>query len=114
MKNSPLAALKERFGEDRKAAKLKLVEAVKKAGSDLWTDRVNEEKGLEHVSNAKLLRLERAFESIKKEVGKRSQLIDKLVDLEKKTKDSDYRVYLEKQATLRLWDRYKTLRQKSA
>ena len=63
MSNSPLSIVKERFGDDPKKAKEKLVAAVKKvAGKDLWLDRLNAEKGLQHVSNRKLLHLEQLFD----------------------------------------------------
>ena len=49
MNKSPLSIVKERFGDDPQKAKEKLVAAVKKAaGKDLWLERLNEEKGLEH------------------------------------------------------------------
>ena len=67
MKASPLTVAKQRFditdkdpAEARKKAKAKLVAEVEKlAKGDLWIDRTNDDKGLEHVSNAKLLRLPR-------------------------------------------------------
>ena len=51
---TPLAAVKDKFGD--KAKLVAAVEALTK-GDDLWVSRVNENKGLAHVSNAKLLRL---------------------------------------------------------
>ena len=51
--NTPLSAMKAKFGD-----KKSLVEAVEKFTSeDLWVARTNKDKGLAHVSNAKLLRL---------------------------------------------------------
>ena len=68
MSNSPLSIVKARFGDDPKKAKEKLVAAVKKAaGKDLWLDRLNEEKGLQHVSNRKLLHLEQVLEAVERE-----------------------------------------------
>src|SRR6185503_17284715 len=53
MKTSPFKAMTERFGD-----KQKLVSALEKLVTDeLWLKRVNEEKGLERVSNKKLLHL---------------------------------------------------------
>lgn len=110
MKKSPLATVKARFGEDKKAAKAKLVEAVRTAAGDLWVDKLDEDKGLDSVSNAKLLRLENAFQAIKKEVGSRAKLVDSVLELEKRTKDAGYKSRLEGQTSLRLWDRYRTLK----
>jgi hypothetical protein len=59
---TPLALVKEKFGD-----KAKLVEAVQKLAADdaLWLSRTNEDKGLAHVSNAKLLRLHATFSEVK-------------------------------------------------
>ena len=54
----------------------------KVAGKDLWLDRLNEEKGLEHVSNGKLLHLEQVFEAVSKEVGSRDKLIGEIAKLQ--------------------------------
>lgn len=113
MKKSPLAIVKERFGDDRKAAKTKLVEAVRAASADLWVDK-GEAADLERVSNAKLIHLETTFKTIKKEVGSRAKLVDALLDVEKRSKDAGYRTHLEKQSTLRLWDRLRTLKRKAS
>ena len=79
MSKSPLSIVKERFGDDPKKAKEQLVAAVKKvAGKDLWLDRLNEEKGLQHVSNSKLLHLEQVFEAVGKAVGSRDKLIGEI------------------------------------
>ena len=49
MKN-PLAIVKEKFGDKQKL--IAAVEAFTKK-DDLWVNRINEKKGLAHVSNAK-------------------------------------------------------------
>lgn len=113
MKKSPLAITKERFGDDRKAAKAKLVQAVRTAGADLWVDK-GDESALDRVSNAKLIHLETTFQTIKKEIGSRAKLVDALLDVEKRSKDEGYRSHLEKQSTLRLWDRLRTLKKKAS
>ncbi len=113
MKKSPLAIVKERFGDDRKAAKTKLVEAVRAAGADLWVDKGDAE-ALARVSNAKLIHLETTFKTIKKELGSRTKLVDALLEIEKRAKDEGYRTHLEKQSTLRLWDRLSTLKRKAS
>ena len=102
MKKSPLAQVKDdpRFG-----SKEKLVAAVRAlATKDLWIDRVEEDKGLEHVSNEKLLHLHEVLTAVKKEFGTRAKLIDALLAADKRTKDKGYRERLEKQSTPRLYD----------
>ena len=114
MSNSPLSIVKERFGDDPKKAKEKLVAAVKKAaGKDLWLERLNEEKGLEHVSNKKLLHLEQVFEAVSKEVGSRDELIGQIAKLQGRSNDDDYRARLEEESTPSLWDRYRTVQSSS-
>ena len=100
MKKPPLALVKEKFD-----SKDKLVAAVQKlATDDLWLDRVNDVKGLEKVSNAKLLRLHDVLSSVKKDFGSRAKLIDAIVKLEKRDKDAGYKTRLEGFPTPRLLD----------
>ena len=115
MSNSPLSIVKERFGDDPKKAKEKLVAAVKKvAGKDLWLDRLNAEKGLQHVSNRKLLHLEQLFTEISKEVGSRDKLIGEIVKLQGRAKDEDYKASLAEESTPSLWDRYQSVQSSSS
>lgn len=115
MSNSPLSIVKERFGDDPKKAKEKLVAAVKKAaGKDLWLDRVNEDKGLEHVSNKKLLRLEEVLGAVKKEVGSRDGLIDAIASAQGRAKDEGFKARLGEESTPRLWDRYQAVQSRAA
>jgi hypothetical protein len=101
---SPLALVKEEFGD-----KEKLVLAVRKlAEQDLWVARENADKGLAHVSNAKLLRLFRIFTEVKEKFGTRAKLIDAILELEKRTKDAGYKARLEKFPVPRLYDMYKS------
>ncbi|MBV9948227.1 MAG: hypothetical protein JOZ69_15350 [Myxococcales bacterium] len=101
---SPLAVMKEAFGE-----KSKLVEAVEKLVDDsLWLARVNEKKGLAHVSNAKLLRLHATFSEVKEKFGSRDKLIDAILELEKRSKDADLRQKLEAWPVPRLYDAYRS------
>lgn len=112
MKKSPLASVKARFGEDRKAAKAELVKAVRAAGEGFFTDRLaDSEAGLDRVSNAKLLRLEDSFKTIKKTFASREKLVDGIVELEKR-KDPGFKIHLDKQSTLKLWDRYKSTKRR--
>jgi hypothetical protein len=102
--NSPMARVKEQFGD-----KEKLVEAVQKlGGDDLWVARVNENKGLAHVSNAKLLRLHRILSEVKEKFGTREKLVDAILELEKRTKDAGYKQRLSAWPVPRLWDTYRS------
>lgn len=101
---SPMARVKEQFGD-----KAKLVEAVQKlGGDDLWVARVNENKGLAHVSNAKLLRLHRVLSEVKEKFGTREKLVDAILELEKRSKDAGYKQRLSAWPVPRLWDTYRS------
>ena len=115
MSKSPLSILKERFGDDPKKAKEKLVAAVKKvAGKDLWLDRLNEKKGLEHVSNRKLLHLEQVLEAVSKAFGSRDKLIGEIAKAQGRAKDEDYMTRLGEETTPSLWDRYQAVQSNSS
>jgi hypothetical protein len=115
MSKSPLSIVKERFGDDPKKAKEQLVAAVKKvAGKDLWLDRLNEEKGLQHVSNRKLLHLEQIFAAVSKEAGSRDELIGKIAKLQGRAEDEDYVTRLGEESTPSLWDRYQSVQSNSS
>lgn len=101
---SPLAAVKEKFGD-----KAKLVEAVKGfVNDDLWVARTASDrgktKGLEHVSNAKLLRLHATFSKVKEQFGTRAKLVDAVLDAEGRPKDAGLRTRLEAYPVPRLYD----------
>jgi hypothetical protein len=104
---SPLASVKAKFG-----AKQKLVEAVKAlATEELWLGRTNADRGgdrgLEHVSNAKLLRLHAVLSAVKEKFGTRAKLIDAILETEKRTKDAGLRKRLEAYPVPRLFDLYR-------
>ena len=110
MKKTPKEIVKERFGE-----KQKLVEALRKfTNEDLWVNRLNAEKGLEHVSNAKLLRLHDTFSAVKEKFGNRFKLIDAILDLENRSKDQGYRTRLERYPVPRLFDMYNSATRRQA
>ncbi len=122
MQLSPLQKVKERFGdaqdpdrtESRVAAKDELVKAVMvfvKKG-DLLDDDFSD-KGLERVSNRKLLKLLELAETVSEEFGSRSALIDATVELEGRAKDADYREHLEGFRLPQLYDHYQTARRRS-
>jgi len=107
-RKSPLAVVQERFGD-----KSKLVEAVKGfMTEELWLGRTSSDRGgsrgLEHVSNAKLLRLHATFSEVKEKFGTRAKLIDAILDAEKRAKDAGYRTRLEAYPVPRLYDHYKS------
>jgi hypothetical protein len=102
--STPLAIVKEKFGE-----KAKLVEALEKlTGESLWVSRTNKDKGLAHVSNAKLLRLHATFTTVKEKFGTREKLIDAILDLEKRSKDTGLRQKLLEWPVPRLFDAYRS------
>jgi len=115
MSNSPLSIVKARFGDDPKKAKEKLVAAVKKvAGKDLWLDKLNGDKGLQNVSNRKLLHLEQVFEAMGKEFGSRDKLIGEIAKRQGRDKDKDYLARLDGESTPSLWDRYQSVQSSSS
>src|SRR5580693_5670083 len=101
---SPLAIVKDKFGN-----KAKLVEAVTAlATEELWLGRTSKDRGhdrgLEHVSNAKLLRLHAVLSTVKEKFGTRAKLIDELVATENRSKDAGLRKRLESFPVPRLFD----------
>jgi hypothetical protein len=103
MKTTPLQAVKTRFGD-----KSKLVSSVKDLTTDdLWVGKLNEQKGLESISNAKLLRLHDTLSAVKKDFGSRAKLIDAILGLVKSPKDTGYKSKLETFTTPRLLDLHK-------
>jgi hypothetical protein len=108
---SPLAIVKEKFGD-----KSKLVEAVKAFGTEeLWLGRTSadngggEGRGLQHVSNAKLVRLHTVFTEVKEKFGTRAKLIEEILTAQKRSKDGDLKKKLETYPVPRLFDLYKSV-----
>jgi hypothetical protein len=102
---SPLGTVKEKFGD-----KAKLVSELEKftKDDDLWVSRVNANKGLAHVSNAKLVRLHQTFTAVKEKFGTRAKLIDAIAEIEKRAKDEGYKTRLGAFPVPRLWDMYQS------
>lgn len=102
---TPLSVVKEKFGD-----KEKLVAEVEKftKDDDLWVSRTNANKGLKHVSNAKLVKLHRTFSEVKEKFGTRAKLIDAILEVEKRAKDEGYKTRLGKFPVPRLYDLYKS------
>jgi len=110
MKKTPLQIVKERFGD-----KTKLIEALAPfTNEDMWVNRLNADKGLEHVSNAKLLRLFDTFSAVKEKFGTRAKLIESILEIEKRTKDEGYKSRLERHPVPRLFDMYRSLSRRQA
>ena len=104
MSKTPLQLTKDKFGE-----KTKLVDAVKAfTTSDLWLGRTNDGKGLERVSNAKLLRLHTIFSAVKEKFGTRDGLINAIADIEKRTKDDGFKKRLGAYPVPRLFDMHQS------
>ena len=106
---SPLATVKDKFGD-----KTKLIEAVKAlATEDLWLGRTSadrgNDRGLEHVSNAKLLRLHTVLTEVKDKFGTRAKLIDGILTKENRSKDAGLRKRYEAYPVPRLFDLYKSV-----
>jgi hypothetical protein len=107
---NPLARVKEQFKD-----KASLVAAVEKlAGTDLWVSRTNKDKGLAHVSNAKLLRLHATFTEVKAKFGTRDKLVAAVLDLEKRSKDTGLQHKLSEWPVPRLFDAYKSAAKRAA
>jgi hypothetical protein len=105
---SPLAIVKDKFGD-----KTKLVEAVKAlATEELWLGRTSadrgKDRGLEHVSNAKLLRLHAVLTEVKEKFGTRAKLIDDILSAQNRSKDAGLKKRLEAYPVPRLYDLFKS------
>jgi hypothetical protein len=107
---SPLTTLKDKFGD-----KAKLVAELEKLtkDEDLWVNRVNKSKGLAHVSNAKLLKLQATFAAVKEKFGTRAKLIDAIAEIEKRAKDEGFKTRLGNYPVPRLWDMYRSAAKRS-
>jgi hypothetical protein len=109
MQKSHLQIVKERFS-DKKG----LVKAVQElAGKELWTDRLNDDKGLLRVSNRKLLHLYEVVSRVKSDFGSRGKLIDELSALQKRAKDQDFKKHLESFGTPKLWELYQAAKKRA-
>ena len=111
MANSPLQIVKDRFKD-----KASLISAVKGLMTDeLWLDtrrdgrspRLNADKGLDSVSNAKLLRLHAVLSDVKKQFGTRAKLIEAVLGPAKRVKDGDLKTSLQRLPTPRLFEIFK-------
>ena len=104
MSKSPAAIVKQQFGD-----KAKLVAALGPLTSDdLWVNRTNETKGLDRVSNAKLLRLFVVLSAVKEKFGTRTKLVDAICEIEKRAKDEGFKKRLLAYPVPRLYDTYRS------
>ncbi|HMJ50944.1 MAG TPA: hypothetical protein VK540_02685 [Polyangiaceae bacterium] len=104
MSKSPAAIVKQQFGD-----KAKLVAALGPLTSDdLWLGRINENKGLARVSNAKLLRLFGVLSAVKEKFGTRAKLVDAICEIEKRVKDEGFKKRLLAYPVPRLYDAYRS------
>ena len=104
MQKSPLQQVKDRFGT--KEALIKELKGLVDK-TDLFIQKFSEQKGLERISNLKLLRLHRLAKEVQEKFGTRQKLIDALVELDGHVKDADYRKHFEKHTIGRLYDVYR-------
>ena len=114
MKKTPLATVKEKFGD-----KAKLVDAVKAfMGDDLWLAHANanadQARTLAYVSNSKLLKLHATFTAVKAQFGTREKLAEAILELEKRPKDTGYKARLMGYPVPRLYDAYKATKKRAA
>lgn len=109
MKKTPLAEVKERFG-----SKEKLVKEIKVLfdKGKLFEDKLNPDKGLDRVSNAKLLNLHKVGTEVKERFTTRENLIKDLTKMMGREKDEGLKTRFEKWGLPRLWDYYKSVAQK--
>lgn len=121
MRASPLQEVMDRFGskgersaEARKDAKQALIKAVQGyvTKGDLLEDDFSE-KGIDRVSNKKLLGLLDLAETVEKEFGNRASLVDKLIELEGREKDTGYREHLDRRGLGALYDTFKAASKRS-
>ena len=111
MKKSPLQQIKERF-----ESKEKLVKELKAMfdKGDLFIERLNPDKGLASVANAKLLKLYDTAQEVKEKFKTRDKLIAEILTLLNRSKDIGLKEKFDKWGLPRLWDYYKSVSAKSS
>lgn len=109
MKKTPLAEVKERFGSKENLVK-ELRQLFDK--TDLFENRLNPDKGLARVANAKLLKLYSVANEVKERFSTRAKLTEDLLKLLGRQKDEQYKSSLDGWGLPRLWDYYKRIAKK--
>jgi len=107
---TPLQEIKERFGSKDKL--VKELRALFDKG-DLFVERLNPDKGLTHVANAKLLKLHDVALEVKERFTTRSKLTEDLLKQLKAEKDLGLKQRFDKWGLPRLWDYYKSVAKKT-
>ncbi|MBN2342140.1 MAG: hypothetical protein JXX29_03425 [Deltaproteobacteria bacterium] len=109
MKKTPLQKINDRFGsKDKLVAELK---AMFDKG-DLFVERLNPDKGLASVANAKLLKLYDTAQEVKEKFKTRDNLITDLLEKLGRAKDTGLKERFDNWGLPRLWDYHKTLNRK--
>jgi len=111
MKITPLQEVKEKFGS--KENLVKELKAMFDKG-DLFEDRLNLDKGLQMVSNAKLLKLHKVATEVKERFSTRANLVEDLLKTMGRLKDEGLRSRFEKWGLPRLWDYYQAAAKRQA
>ncbi len=106
---TPLSEVKERFGS--KDALIKEIEKLT-AKKDLLAEKLSD-KGIDHVSNAKLLRLHRLVTDVTERFTSRAALVDAYLELKHRSKDEPYRQKLMTYTLGRLYDMYQVAQRKA-
>ncbi len=106
MKKTPLQEVKEKFG-----SKDNLIKELKKLfdKGDLFENRLNPDKGISMISNAKLLKLHKVAEEVKERFTTRANLVDDLAKTVGRIKDADFKKRFDKWGLPRLWDYYQSV-----
>lgn len=111
MAKTPIQIVKERFSD--KAGLVKAVQGL--MGGELTNDRrLNSDKGLDSVSNKKLLHLHDVLSQVKKDFGSRDKLIKAIAETSKRAKDADFSKSLEDAPTPRLFELYRASKKRAA
>jgi len=106
---TPLVEVKERFGAND--ALIKEIEKLT-AKKDILAEKFAE-KGIEHVSNAKLLRLHGLVTEVSKQFSSRAALVDAYLELKHRSKDEPYRQKLMTYTLGRVYDLYHVAQRKA-
>jgi len=107
---TPFSQVKERFGS--KEDLIKEIEKLKGKG-DILVEKFSD-KGIERVSNAKLLRIHRMLTEVSGQFPNRAALVDAYLELKHRGKDQPYREKLMTYTLGRLVDMYHAARRKAA
>jgi hypothetical protein len=111
MKKSPLQEVKDRFGS--KENLVKELRAIFDKGK-MFEDRLNPDKGLGHISNAKLLHLYQVAKEVEERFTTRANLIEDLAKMMGREKDAGLKERFEKWGLPRLWDYYSSMANRKA